>query len=193
MIQTSRVQTILAADPFLQTESYKETQRISRKGQLWSMQEWLQTQNPAPAWPRLTPKCPWAVAVRKRWGSAPPPPGDLEWSLTLSSASLPAPTQRPVRGESKLPAQPVAVWGCWEPQPSPLLFCACRLPFTIFQGGMPRASYGDRHCISVVHNGQQTAFDFTSRVIDFTVLSEVDPTAGRRASGVVWRASPWEV
>lgn len=46
---------------------------------------------------------------------------------------------------------------------------------------MPRASYGDRHCISVVHNGQQTAFDFTSRVIDFTVLIEVDPTAGRRA------------
>ncbi|XP_074177016.1 LLGL scribble cell polarity complex component 2 isoform X5 [Rhinolophus sinicus] len=51
------------------------------------------------------------------------------------------------------------------------------LPFTIFQGGMPRASYGDRHCISVVHNGQQTAFDFTSRVIDFTVLTEVDPAA----------------
>lgn len=59
-----------------------------------------------------------------------------------------------------------------------------RLPFTIFQGGMPRASYGDRHCISVVHDGQQTAFDFTSRVIDFTVLTEVDPAAGRRASGV---------
>lgn len=56
-----------------------------------------------------------------------------------------------------------------------------RLPFTIFQGGMPRASYGDRHCISVVHNGQQTAFDFTSRIIDFTVLIEVDPAAGRQA------------
>ncbi|XP_073742068.1 LLGL scribble cell polarity complex component 2 isoform X3 [Callorhinus ursinus] len=51
------------------------------------------------------------------------------------------------------------------------------LPFTIFQGGMPRASYGDRHCISVVHDGQQTAFDFTSRVIDFTVLTEADPAA----------------
>uniref|UniRef100_A0A8D2IP41 LLGL scribble cell polarity complex component 2 n=1 Tax=Urocitellus parryii TaxID=9999 RepID=A0A8D2IP41_UROPR len=50
------------------------------------------------------------------------------------------------------------------------------LPFTIFQGGMPRASYG-RHCISVIHNGQQVAFDFTSRVIDFTVLAEVDPAA----------------
>uniref|UniRef100_A0A8C2UUZ1 LLGL scribble cell polarity complex component 2 n=2 Tax=Chinchilla lanigera TaxID=34839 RepID=A0A8C2UUZ1_CHILA len=52
-----------------------------------------------------------------------------------------------------------------------------QLPFTIFQGGMPRASYGDRHCISVVHNSQQTAFDFTSRVIDFTVLAEADPAA----------------
>ncbi|XP_055994026.1 LLGL scribble cell polarity complex component 2 [Sorex fumeus] len=51
------------------------------------------------------------------------------------------------------------------------------LPFTIFQGGMPRASYGDRHCISVVHHGEQTAFDFTSRVIDFTVLGEADPAA----------------
>uniref|UniRef100_A0A8C5XCM4 LLGL scribble cell polarity complex component 2 n=1 Tax=Microcebus murinus TaxID=30608 RepID=A0A8C5XCM4_MICMU len=51
------------------------------------------------------------------------------------------------------------------------------MPFTIFQGGMPRASYGDRHCISVVHDGQQTAFDFTSRVIDFTVLGEADPSA----------------
>ncbi|XP_062936615.1 LLGL scribble cell polarity complex component 2 isoform X4 [Cynocephalus volans] len=49
--------------------------------------------------------------------------------------------------------------------------------FTIFQGGMPRASYGDRHCISVVHNSQQTAFDFTSRVIDFTVLAEAAPAA----------------
>uniref|UniRef100_A0AC11DKV5 LLGL scribble cell polarity complex component 2 n=1 Tax=Ovis aries TaxID=9940 RepID=A0AC11DKV5_SHEEP len=49
--------------------------------------------------------------------------------------------------------------------------------FLSSQGGMPRASYGDRHCISVVHSGQQTAFDFTSRIIDFTVLVEVDPAA----------------
>jgi lethal(2) giant larvae protein len=68
--------------------------------------------------------------------------------------------------------------------PNPPLPFFCRLPFTIFQGGMPRASYGDRHCISVVHNGQQTAFDFTSRVIDFTVLAEADPAAGRQPLGV---------
>ncbi|XP_044528812.1 LLGL scribble cell polarity complex component 2 [Gracilinanus agilis] len=48
------------------------------------------------------------------------------------------------------------------------------LPYVIFQGGMPRASYGDRHSISVIHGNQETAFDFTSRVIDFTVLTETD-------------------
>ncbi|KAJ6660315.1 hypothetical protein lerEdw1_017738, partial [Lerista edwardsae] len=49
------------------------------------------------------------------------------------------------------------------------------LPYIIFQGGMPRASYGDRHSISVVHGNQQTAFDFTSRVIDFFVVASADP------------------
>ncbi|KAM7146377.1 LLGL scribble cell polarity complex component 2 isoform 1-T1 [Macrochelys suwanniensis] len=51
------------------------------------------------------------------------------------------------------------------------------LPYIIFQGGMPRASYGDRHSISVVHGSQQTAFDFTSRVIDFFVICNADPAA----------------
>jgi len=53
-----------------------------------------------------------------------------------------------------------------------------RLPYVIFQGGMPRASYGDRHSISVIHGSQQTAFDFTSRVIDFFVIFSSEPTAG---------------
>ncbi|KAJ1130102.1 hypothetical protein NDU88_008458 [Pleurodeles waltl] len=47
-------------------------------------------------------------------------------------------------------------------------------PYIVFQGGMPRASYGDRHSISVIHGSQQTAFDFTSRVIDFFVISNTD-------------------
>ncbi|XP_074870511.1 LLGL scribble cell polarity complex component 2 isoform X1 [Carettochelys insculpta] len=51
------------------------------------------------------------------------------------------------------------------------------LPYIIFQGGMPRASYGDRHSISVIHGSQQTAFDFTSRVIDFFVICNADPAA----------------
>jgi len=53
-----------------------------------------------------------------------------------------------------------------------------RLPYIIFQGGMPRASYGDRHSISVVHGSQQTAFDFTSRVIDFFIIFSSEPAAG---------------
>lgn len=47
-----------------------------------------------------------------------------------------------------------------------------RTPFIIFKGGMPRASYGDRHCVSVLHGSKQIAFDFTSRVIDFFVVDE---------------------
>lgn len=59
-----------------------------------------------------------------------------------------------------------------------LFLFSFRLPYILFQGGMPRASYGDRHSISVVHGNQQTAFDFTSRVIDFFVISSDDPFAG---------------
>lgn len=44
-------------------------------------------------------------------------------------------------------------------------------PYTIFSGGMPRASYGDRHCISVIRgDSTQATFDFTSRVIDFFII-----------------------
>ncbi|EMP23797.1 Lethal(2) giant larvae protein like protein 2 [Chelonia mydas] len=55
-------------------------------------------------------------------------------------------------------------------QPEPL---ESKVPY----GGMPRASYGDRHSISVIHGSQQTAFDFTSRVIDFFVICNADPAA----------------
>lgn len=37
----------------------------------------------------------------------------------------------------------------------------------IFSGGMPRASYGDRHTITVLTKSKHAAFDFTSKVIDF--------------------------
>uniref|UniRef100_A0A7N8YP71 LLGL scribble cell polarity complex component 2 n=1 Tax=Mastacembelus armatus TaxID=205130 RepID=A0A7N8YP71_9TELE len=40
-------------------------------------------------------------------------------------------------------------------------------PFLVFSGGMPRASYGDRHCITVIHGKTHVALDFTSRIIDF--------------------------
>ncbi|MFT7819450.1 lethal(2) giant larvae protein homolog 1 isoform X1 [Arapaima gigas] len=40
-------------------------------------------------------------------------------------------------------------------------------PFVLFSGGMPRASYGDRHCVTVLQEKTQITLDFTSRVIDF--------------------------
>ncbi|XP_038618445.1 lethal(2) giant larvae protein homolog 1 [Tachyglossus aculeatus] len=39
--------------------------------------------------------------------------------------------------------------------------------FIIFSGGMPRASYGDRHCVTVLQGQTLVTLDFTSRVIDF--------------------------
>uniref|UniRef100_A0A3Q2DP60 LLGL scribble cell polarity complex component 2 n=1 Tax=Cyprinodon variegatus TaxID=28743 RepID=A0A3Q2DP60_CYPVA len=49
-------------------------------------------------------------------------------------------------------------------------------PFLLFSGGMPRASYGDRHCVTVIHSKTQVAFDFTSRIIDFFVVTD-EPSA----------------
>ncbi|KAL2298862.1 hypothetical protein Nmel_014470 [Mimus melanotis] len=54
-----------------------------------------------------------------------------------------------------------------------------RNPFIIFSGGMPRASYGDRHCVSVLQGQTLATLDFTSRVIDFfTVQSAEVPEGG---------------
>ena len=50
--------------------------------------------------------------------------------------------------------------------------CVSRPPFLLFSGGMPRASYGDRHCISVIHGKTHVALDFTSRIIDYFVIRD---------------------
>ncbi|XP_022084942.1 lethal(2) giant larvae protein homolog 1-like isoform X4 [Acanthaster planci] len=47
-------------------------------------------------------------------------------------------------------------------------------PFMIFSGGMPRASYGDRHCVTVMQGNKHVVLDFTSKVIDFFTMSDVD-------------------
>jgi len=44
----------------------------------------------------------------------------------------------------------------------------------IFAGGMPRASYGDRFTVSIMHGDSHVVFDFTSKVIDFVTLSKSD-------------------
>ncbi|KAL4648090.1 hypothetical protein GN956_G8988 [Arapaima gigas] len=58
-------------------------------------------------------------------------------------------------------------------------------PFLIFSGGMPRASYGDRHCISVINSKTHVALDFTSRIIDFFVIREGERQNGNPSALVV--------
>lgn len=47
-------------------------------------------------------------------------------------------------------------------------------PFVIFSGGMARGSYGDKFTVSVIQGEKHVTFDFTSRVIDFSVLCTAD-------------------
>ena len=46
--------------------------------------------------------------------------------------------------------------------------------YIVFAGGMPRASYSDRHTITVQHGKRHVVFDFTSKVIDFFTVA-IDP------------------
>ncbi|XP_061202715.1 lethal(2) giant larvae protein homolog 1 [Neopsephotus bourkii] len=56
--------------------------------------------------------------------------------------------------------------------------CESGNPFIIFSGGMPRASYGDRHCVSVLQGQTLATLDFTSRVIDFFTVHSPDVPEG---------------
>ena len=56
---------------------------------------------------------------------------------------------------------------------------------------MPRASYGDRHCVSLIQdanlveggdNTPQVAFDFTSRVVDFFTVNKGEGECTRESS-----------
>ncbi|XP_049951670.1 lethal(2) giant larvae protein homolog 1 isoform X2 [Schistocerca serialis cubense] len=49
--------------------------------------------------------------------------------------------------------------------------------YIIFAGGMPRASYSDRHTVTVQHGEKHVVFDFTSKVIDFfTIAADEEDT-----------------
>ncbi|XP_064624908.1 lethal(2) giant larvae protein homolog 1-like isoform X2 [Lineus longissimus] len=45
-------------------------------------------------------------------------------------------------------------------------------PFIILSGGMPRASYGERHTVSVMQGVNQVVFDVTSKIVDFITIDE---------------------
>lgn len=49
----------------------------------------------------------------------------------------------------------------------------------MFQGGMPRASYGERNTVTVMQGDAHVVFDFTSKVVNFLVLGDDDADAGR--------------
>lgn len=48
---------------------------------------------------------------------------------------------------------------------------------------MPRASYGDKHTISVMEGSNHVVFDFTSKVIDFITLGRADSVDEEDTSG----------
>uniref|UniRef100_A0A672Z046 LLGL scribble cell polarity complex component 1 n=1 Tax=Sphaeramia orbicularis TaxID=375764 RepID=A0A672Z046_9TELE len=47
-------------------------------------------------------------------------------------------------------------------------------PVLLYSGGMPRASYGDRHCLTIQQDKDHITLDFTSRVIDFFTIHKFD-------------------
>ncbi|KAH0632032.1 hypothetical protein JD844_020056 [Phrynosoma platyrhinos] len=49
--------------------------------------------------------------------------------------------------------------------------------YIIFSGGMPRASYGDRHCVTILQGQTLVTLDFTSRVIDFFTVYNTEVEA----------------
>lgn len=51
-------------------------------------------------------------------------------------------------------------------------------PVLLYSGGMPRASYGDRHCLTVQQDKTHVTFDFTSRVIDFFTVHTIEQEKG---------------
>lgn len=53
-----------------------------------------------------------------------------------------------------------------------------RSPVLLYSGGMPRASYGDRHCLTIQQDKQHITLDFTSRVIDFFTVQSIEPERG---------------
>uniref|UniRef100_A0A672RS07 LLGL scribble cell polarity complex component 1 n=1 Tax=Sinocyclocheilus grahami TaxID=75366 RepID=A0A672RS07_SINGR len=65
-----------------------------------------------------------------------------------------------------------------EPKHMPIthIFTYFSLVLTITHrfGGMPRASYGDRHCLTILQDSNHVTLDFTSRVIDFFTIHCTD-------------------
>lgn len=59
------------------------------------------------------------------------------------------------------------------------VFCSSS-PVLLYSGGMPRASYGDRHCLTVQQDKTHVTLDFTSRVIDFFTVHNIEQEKGEK-------------
>jgi len=53
---------------------------------------------------------------------------------------------------------------------------------------MPRASYGDRHTVSVICGDSHVVFDLTSPVVDLLVLCSADQQQSMDTMGTQWRS-----
>lgn len=53
---------------------------------------------------------------------------------------------------------------------------------------MPRASYGDRHCLTIQQDKDHVTLDFTSRVIDFFTVHDIELEKGEQAGRRPWGA-----
>lgn len=54
----------------------------------------------------------------------------------------------------------------------------------LYSGGMPRASYGDRHCLTIQQDKDHVTLDFTSRVIDFFTVHSIEQEKGKELSSM---------
>lgn len=59
-------------------------------------------------------------------------------------------------------------------------------PVLLYSGGMPRASYGDRHCLTVQQDKTHVTLDFTSRVIDFFTVHNIEQEKGEELMQGLW-------
>lgn len=54
----------------------------------------------------------------------------------------------------------------------------------LYSGGMPRASYGDRHCLTIQQDKDHVTLDFTSRVIDFFTVHSIEHEQGEELANI---------
>ncbi|XP_033022505.1 lethal(2) giant larvae protein homolog 1 isoform X3 [Lacerta agilis] len=86
----------------------------------------------------------------------------------------------PVAGSSPKTLQPATSTIPYGPFPCKAInkivwqTCDSGNPYIIFSGGMPRASYGDRHCVTILQGQTLVTLDFTSRVIDFFAVCNTE-------------------